>query len=119
MSLPTPYTLGVRRRQLGTKDSHGKKTVSYAAATDWLVHGYAPGATGPGLEGSTNRANRDLSIILWTVYAPANAEAPGELDLVVLDGDEYAVVQRPEDWTKGPWAHPTAGLVVELKRPEG
>jgi hypothetical protein len=26
---------------------------------------------------------------------------------------------RPADWTKGPWPHPTAGIVVELKRAEG
>lgn len=113
------YTLGVKRRQIGAKDEHGKPAKTYAAATDWSVYGYAPGASGPGLDGGTDRPNRDLSIVQWTVYAPADDSAPTELDRVVLDGDEYDVFERPADWTKGPWPHPTAGLVVLLKRAEG
>lgn len=114
MGLPTPYTLGVKRRQAGATDAHGNPVVTYAAPTDWHVHGYAPGANV-----DPANPNRDLSLILWTVYAPASDEAPGELDKVVLDGVEYAVEGRPADWTKGPWPHPTAGIVVELKRAEG
>jgi hypothetical protein len=114
VSLPTPYTLKVKRRQNGSTDAHGNPTITYAAGVDWPVHGYAPGANvEPG------QANRDLSLILWTVYAPAGGNAPGELDLVTLDGADYAVEGRPADWTKGPWPHPTAGMVVELKRAEG
>lgn len=114
MSLPTPHTLGVKRRVVGSADAHGKKAITYATAVDWPVHAYAPGA-------STEPAapNRDLSLILWTVYAPADGLVPTELDRVVLEGVEYAVEGRPADWTNGPWAHPTAGTVVELKRAEG
>lgn len=108
------FTLGVKRRVEGGKDAHNNPVVTYAAATDWVVDGYAPGANvEPG------SPNRDLSLILWTIYAPVDPSAPTELDRVVLDGDEYAVEGRPGDWTKGPWPHPTAGIVVELKRPEG
>lgn len=114
MSLPTPHTLQVKRRQLGAVDGHGNPAVTHAAPADWPVHAYAPGAND-----EPSQSNRDLSLILWTVYAPANDLAPTELDLVVLDGVEYAVEARPDDWTHGPWAHPTAGLVVELKRAEG
>lgn len=114
MSLPTPHTLQVKRRQLGATDAHGKPAVTYAAPVDWPVHGIAPGAST-----MPERANRDLSLIEWTIFAPADALVPGELDLVVLDGNDYAVAARPDDWTRGPWPHPTAGAVVELKRPEG
>lgn len=112
--LPTPHTLQVKRRISGTKDAHGKPAITYATATDWLVHGYAPGANV-----EPTNPNRDLSLILWTVYAPANDDAPAELDRVVLEGAEYAVEGRSADWTNGPWPHPTAGIVVELKRAEG
>lgn len=114
MALPTPHTLQVKRRKLGTKDSHGKKTVTYGSAIDWPVSGIAPGANiEPGAP------NRDLSLILWTVYAPVDENQPTELDRVVLGGVEYDVAGRPADWTSGPWGHPTAGVVVELKRAEG
>lgn len=107
-------TLKVKRRQVGAKDPHGNPVVTYADGIDWPVHGYSPGANvEPG------QPNRDLSLILWTVYAPAGGNAPSELDLVTLEGTDYAVEGRPADWTKGPWQHPTAGIVVELKKAEG
>lgn len=110
----TRHVLGVRRRQAGATDPHGNPVESYAAATDWPVWALAPGASAePGQQG------RDLSLIAWTVYAPKGEDAPGERDRVVVDGAEYEVEGRPADWTNGPWPHPTAGLVVELKRAEG
>jgi hypothetical protein len=113
-------TLQVRRRVVGAADSHGTKAITWAAGTDWVVDGYAPGAAGSSIGNSEPfRPNRDLSLILWTVYAPANADAPMELDRVVLGGVEYDVEGRPDDWTHGPWPHPTAGIVVELKVAEG
>ncbi|WP_067428525.1 hypothetical protein [Nocardioides jensenii] len=115
MSIPTRTTLQVRRRQDGpAKDSHGNPVITYADPISWPVFGYAPGASD-----RTTDPNRDLSLILWTVYAPAGGNAPGELDRVLLGGTEYDIETRPDDWTHGPWAHPTAGLVVELKRAEG
>jgi hypothetical protein len=108
------YTLGVRRRETGSDDDHGNAEATYGAAEDWVVRGYAPGANNEGGDPA-----RDLSNILWTVYADASDDVPGELDLVVLEGDEYAVEGRPADWTHGPWFNPVAGVVVELKRAEG
>jgi hypothetical protein len=108
------FTLAVRRYQPGATDAHGNPVESWSESQPWVVRGYAPGAMA-----EPSEANRDLSLIEWTVYADANDSAPGERDLVVLEGDEYAVEGRPADWTKGPWPHPTAGIVVELKRAEG
>lgn len=108
------FTLQVKRRQAGSKDSHGNKAVTYAAPADWVVRGYAPGANVEGTD-----LHRDLSVVLWTVYADATDDVPGELDLVVLNGVDYAVEGRPADWTHGPWHNPVAGVVVELKRAEG
>lgn len=113
MSLPTPYTLGVRRRVEGAKDAHGNPLVTYADPIDWPVHAIAPGASDMPTD-----PNRDLSLILWTVYAPAGGNVPGDLDLVVLDGVEYALDSHHSDWTRGPWVHPMAGVSVALKRPE-
>lgn len=118
--MQTHHTLGVRRRIAGSKDARNNPTITYGASAPWQVHSYAPGAAGSSTaNNAVNLPNRDLSLILWTVYAPANGEAPTELDLVVLDGVEYAVEGRPGDWTNGPHPFPNAGLVVELKRAEG
>lgn len=107
-------TLAVRRYQSGSIDAHGNAVPSWGDPEPWIVRGYAPGAMAEPTE-----PNRDLSLIEWTVYADASDEAPRERDRVVLAGEEYAVEGRPADWTKGPWPHPTAGIVVELKRAEG
>ncbi len=113
--LPTPHVLQVKRRVVSpTKDARGNYPVSFPTSIDWPVSGIAPGANvEPGLP------NRDLSLILWTVYAPVHDNQPTELDRVVLNGVEYAVEGRPADWSNGPWLHPNAGVVVELKRAEG
>lgn len=108
------WTLQVRRRVAGSSDAHGNPTATYATATDWLVRGFAPGASREGDE-----VNRDMAEIAWTVYAEPDATAPGYRDRVILSGVEYEVASPPADWTKGPWPHPTAGLVVELSRVEG
>lgn len=108
------YVLGVRRRQEGATDSHGNPVATYSAAADWAVWALAPGASAePGQQG------RDLSLIAWTVYAPKGDDAPGVRDRVVLDGREFEVDGEHEDWTRGPWPHPTAGIVVLLRLAEG
>lgn len=108
------FTLGVRRLVESSEDSHGNVTSTFAAPVPWVVRGCAPGANADGQE-----PHRDASIVLWTVYADSSDDIPTEYDLVVLDAVEYAVEGRPADWTKGPWANPVAGVVVELKRVGG
>lgn len=113
-------TLTVRRRQVGgaggtQKDAHGNPVVTFADPAPWPVYGAAPGVS---VEGGAGL--RDLSTILWEVYAPAGDQTPHELDRVIgPDGTEYEVDGRPQDYTRGPWPHPTAGVVVTLKRVEG
>lgn len=108
------YALAVRRYEPGPKDAHGTPAVLHGEPEPWAVWGYAPGDNTEPIN-----ANRDLSLIEWTVYAPANEQAPGERDLVVLDGETYRVDGRPADFTKGPWPHPTAGITVLLRKADG
>lgn len=107
-------TLGVKRRTLGMKDSRGNRAVTFGDPQPWPVWGLAPGGNEDPM-----RPNRDLSRVVWTVYAPADAKAPGEHDRVVVDDVEFDVHGRPGDWTRGPWPHPTAGVVVELEAVTG
>jgi hypothetical protein len=109
-------TLQVLRRIVDSEntDAHGNPITTYADPVDWEVDGLAPGAS---VENSVD--NRDLSIVVWTVYAQPSANAPSDLDLVMVGDDTFAVNAHRADWTQGPWMHPTAGDVVQLKRPEG
>ena len=114
MTLPTPYTVRVRTLTTGPADDFGNATETWAEA-DWKVHGIAPGAMDePG------QANRDLSLIAWTIYGPAPSPVAASSE-VRLPGDTawMKVDGAPKDWTLGPWEHPTAGVVVELRRADG
>lgn len=116
MTLPTPYRLRVRDWTEGDADpdDFGNATGAWVER-DWLVHGIAPGSMSePG------ESNRDLSLVAWTVYGPV-AGAPSGSSEVRLPGESkwLQVDGLPADWSKGPWAHPTAGVVVELRRADG
>lgn len=106
-------TLSVKRRSLGSKDAHGNPAPSFADPIPWCVYGLEP------ITSERDTVDRDLSVIGWKVYAPPRANAPTELDRVVVDGDDYEVEGRRADWDEGPWSHPTAGDVVVLRRAEG
>lgn len=108
------FTLAVTRRVEGQPDRHGNPVVTYSAPYEWVVRALAPGASS-----EPTQPNRDASLIAWTVYSDASDDVPGERDHVFILGDEFEVVGRPADWTKGPWPHPTAGVVTELQRWEG
>jgi hypothetical protein len=108
------FVLQVRRRIKGDLDRHNNPTVTWSDPTPWTVRALAPGASSEPTE-----PNRDASLIVWTIYSDASADVPGEHDRVVVLGEEFEVVGRPSDWTKGPWHHPTAGVVTELQRWEG
>lgn len=120
MSIPTPVTVRVRDYTDNGEDAHGNTTSGYSAARDWRVHGVAPGASE-----EPRKPNRDLSVVEWTIYAPAG-DTPGEYAQVSLPWEDlagapqwYEVEGRPDDWTRGPWAMPIAGVVVQLRKAAG
>ena len=121
MAIPTPHTLSVRQYVEGATDAHGNPVDDWADPVEWPVHGVAPGASE-----EPRKPNRDLSEVLWTVYAPANELAPGYRGQVSLPWEDvggeplwYDAEGVPDDWSKGPWLFPDAGVVVELRRAEG
>lgn len=105
--------LHVRRLTSGADDGHGNVGETFADPTPWEVWGLAPGSMREAIVG------RDLSEVAWSVLAPKSAAMPTERDVVVVDGADYAVNGRPQDFTRGPWENPGAGVVVELVRVEG
>lgn len=106
--------LYVRRLTSGAEDAHGNAARTFAAPVEWEVWGVAPGGMA-----EPYYPNRDLSDIAWTVFAPASDDVPTGRDRVDFEGETYEVNGDPKDWTHGPWEHPAAGVVVELKRAEG
>lgn len=106
--IPTPYTLRVRSVTDGPDDDFGNPT-KVTVERDWRVHDIAPGAM---LE--PGEPNRDASQVRYTIHAPKSAAAPTERDQVLLDGDWLDVIEKPSDWTRGPWGPGNAGLSVEL-----
>ena len=113
MTLPTPYALTVREPTAGAPDEFGNATTTWAERT-WRVHSVAPGVMDePGLQ------NRDMSRIVYTVFGPKSDAPTTESAEVKVDGEWFPVDGKPKDWTRGPWPHPTAGVVVELTRVEG
>jgi hypothetical protein len=95
------------------RDEYGRLRDTWDDPEDWMVYGYAPGANV-----EPERAGRDLSEVLWTVYAPAEG-LPGERDRVVLEGAEYSVEGRPQDFSHDPWGNAVGEGVVFLKAVSG
>lgn len=114
MDLPTPYTLHTRAYAGAVTDAHGNQSDVWSDPVEWLVHGYASGAND-----EPDRPTRvDLSIVLWTVYAPVDG-LPGPRDMVVLDAVEYAIEGDPRDYSHDPWGHHVGGGVVYLRKVDG
>ena len=111
--IPTPYTVGHRVHSESGLDAHNNAVDAWAAPAPLQVHAVAPGASVEAV-----RAGRDVSAVLWTVYAPAGTVV-GSRDRIMWQGVEYAVQGQPDDWTHGPWVNPTAGVTIELAAWEG
>jgi hypothetical protein len=60
-----------------------------------------------------------MTTIAYVIQADKTTDMPGYRDVVVVDGKDYPVDGQPDDWTRGPWANPVAGVTVYLKRVEG
>lgn len=114
MELPVTRTLtGRRPTRAAAPNPHGYTPVDGYTEYDIPVHGMAPGPSSEALA-----AGRDPASVTWTLYCPAGVEVRAS-DQVDIDGVLHDVVGHSLDWTQGPWPHPTAGVVVELKRQEG
>ena len=121
-AIPTPYTVRVRPFLPDAgQDAHGNPVQGWGAPWDWDVHGVYPGASE-----EPRKPNRDLSVVLFTIYAPPGA-MPGERDQISLPWEDdaesgprwYDIEGRPADHSMNPWKLSIAGVVVELRRPEG
>lgn len=110
--IPVPYTVGVKRwAEGGSEDAHGNRVDSWAAPVPVPVH-----AVGPRVQEEPEDPRRYVVVEGLTVYAPAGTTV-GAHDRVVWPfpgGTEYEVDGPVADWTRGPWRHPTAGVVVQL-----
>lgn len=114
--IPTPYTVGVRVWSSGPGvDRQGNPVQSWAAPVPVRVHGVAPRL---GEDREPDDTRRAAVVEGLNVYAPAGTTI-GAHDRVVWDGDEYEVDGDRQDWTRGPWPNPAAGVVFTLTRVEG
>lgn len=118
MSLvPSSHTISVKRFSQEGKDGHGNTTKVYADPVPWQVRSIDPGVSG--LAGEPYEQGRDLSLVLYTIQADTGPNVPGERDRVVVNGVDLDVYGRPQDWSRGPWPNPVAGVTVRLKAAEG
>ncbi|MBP2211088.1 hypothetical protein JOJ87_001432 [Rhodococcus ruber] len=110
--IPTPYTVGVRTYTESGKDDRGNPVESWSAPVDHPVYGWSmPSSTEPKVAGH-NRVLVSLELLVPPTF-PAKAH-----DRVVVDGEEFEVLGRPEDFNHGPFGF-APGLVVNLGRTEG
>ena len=112
--IPSPHRVQVRR-YLGTaNDPMGNSVPSLDAPVDWWVRSIDPASSR-----DANQANRDMTTIAYVIQADKTSAVPGYRDVVLVDGVEYPVDGTPDDWTRGPWFNPVAGVTVYLTRVEG
>lgn len=112
--IPSPHRIFVRHFGVGPDDEFGNATETLGDPEPWYVRSIDP-ASGrePGAE------LRDLASIQYVIQADKSVQVPGYRDTVVIDGQEHEVDGHPDDWTRGPWANPAAGVTVWVKRVEG
>lgn len=116
MTMPAPHAITVLRHSVGPPDRHGRPTDTYTADPAPI---YAYGIT-PGPADEPYRPRRELSTAEATILAPHQPGLPTDRDRVRLpSGLVYAVLGVPLDWTLGPWAHPIAGVAIEIGRADG
>lgn len=112
---PSPHRLQVRRFTKATEpDEMGNYASGLGDPEDWWVRSIDPV---PNRESAT--ANRDLATLAYSIQADKTDKVPSYRDVVLVDGQEYPVDGRPDDWSNGPWPNPAAGVTVYLKKIEG
>lgn len=107
----------------GAEDAFGNLIETWEER-NWEVRSIAPGST----REWTGRANRDLDVVVWTVYAD-QGDGPTFDGEVRLPGSSewYEVEGTLSDWTLGPprvgpggnFPLNDPGIVVELRRASG
>lgn len=117
------FILRVREKTASSGEDDFGRPITGWAERDWEVRSIAPGS----ME-EPDRSGRDLSIVMWTVYADEGKQ-PDENAQVRLPGSSewYEVEGRPADWTMGPprvgpqagYPSNPPGVVVELRRANG
>lgn len=113
-AVPSPHRISVRRFVAGAKDEFNNSVPEWGDPEPWDVRSIDPvSSREPGLQ------FRDMNTIVHVIQADKTPQVPGYRDRVVVDGDEFDVDGTPDDWTRGPWANPAAGVTVYLKRVEG
>ena len=119
--IPTPWQIGLRVWSQSGSDAHGNAVDTWAAPVVVPIHSVAPRVVGTD---EPNRGNRSVVIEGLTVYAPAGTVVDARDRIVwpwpaVAESVEYEVVGEIEDYTKGPWGNPAAGVVIQMQRWEG
>jgi hypothetical protein len=112
--IPSPYKLQVKPYIAGAKDDFNNPIDSWGPGRDWWVRSVDPVSNR-----EPQQPNRDMATIAYVIQADKTDAMPGYRDLVTVDGVDYPVDGQPDDWTRGPWANPVAGVTVYLKRVEG
>ena len=112
--IPSPHKLLVKPFLPGAKDDFNNPVDAWGPARDWWVRSVDPVSNR-----EPQQPNRDMATIAYVVQADKTDDMPGYRDLVVVDGQDYPVDGQPDDWTRGPWANPVAGVTVYLRRVEG
>lgn len=112
LALPTPFRLPHRRLVKGLPDAHNNPQTSFELSRQPLV---AHGIQGP-LEELSDVLRDDATVHDKVVLAPKQDISVG--DQLQDEGEWYDVV-GVTDWTRGPWAHPIAGLEIKIKKVDG
>ena len=111
--IPSPYTVRVRTATAGDEDEFGNPS------TVWAEHDWAVRSIDPGASVELYQPNRDLSRIVYSIHADKSPQVPDAGAEVLVDGEWFKVDGHPDDYTRGPWVNPVAGVVVMLRRDEG
>ena len=112
--IPSPHVVTVREPGTPTVDGFGNQVPGAPTTRTWAVRSIDPGSSAEPLG-----ANRDLSRVEYVIHADKTSDAPSEDADVQVGGEWFRVAKRPEDWTRGPWPNPAAGVVVLLERVDG
>lgn len=112
MTLPTPFTIGVKRHVAGSVDRYNNPTDTWSAPVAVLVYGIVPTSSDEPFE-----IGRNAVVTGLTVLAPVGTVI-GAKDRVVIDSDEYEVDGDIADWSNGPFSW-SPGMEIKLKRAVG